>query len=1002
MKKTLSITLSLILLLINLTAAGEALAQGGFELRGTVGDESNAYLAAVTVTLEDEQGNKQTTVADDIGQFRFTNIKPGIYTISVEVEGFARFEEQIDLTTRRTAPFNIRLKVMITEQVEVKNEAGISPEPDKNLSAITLTEKDLEALPDDPDELLATLRQMAGAAGEEAAIYVGGFRERGGLPPKEAIQRININMNPFSAEYNEPGHARFEIITKPGSDTFHGGFNLSFNDESMNSRDPFASFKAPYQTRTYGGHLSGPIIRNRWGFFFDFYRTENDNNDVVNATVLDPVTFLPEPFFATIVAPTRNLNFSIRTDYLATKKHTLGFQFRHSENESRRGSGGGFNLPERGSITSSSENTIRFSLTTIATERAVNEMRLQLSRRRNDSLSITDAIAINVLDSFNGGGSQQFTDNENQNLDFTDTLTYTYKTHTIKAGFRAEGERLKNLNQSNFGGTFTFGRDFERNPDGSIIIGPDGAPIAISSIELYSRVVRGVPGYRPSQFSINRGDPFIGFSQWEMGWFIQDDWRVTPQFSLSYGVRHDFQTHLQDKINIAPRLSAAWSPKGTKNTIRVGGGIFNNWINTGITSDTIRLDGLHQQQFVIINPNFFTNVPPDLGGATPRQSTIRIKDEELNAPYTIRTDASFERQFPRRIFGAVTYRWIRGVHLLRSRNINAPVAINNGQPVLPFPGQGPIFQFESTGTSERHELSFNVRGQINPRFNFFGGYTLGHSRNDTDGAYSNPADPYDLSTEWGRDRNDSRHSMYAMVMTTLPWDVRVFTRMNAWSSRPFNIVTGRDNNRDSVFSDRPSFADPDDPGAIVTPFGTFNPDPRPGEEIIPRNFGEGPGFFTVSMGISKTIGFGAAPNNFPRMAAGQSQGQQSQQNTTQAQNQNQRGNRGGDGGRRGGGGGGSRAGAGSGGGGPQMMVQRGGGGGGMVMGGPFGGGARHKYNLTFGIDVNNIFNRFNPGPYNGTLTSPFFGIANRGVGGGGPFGGSGGARNIRASLRFNF
>jgi hypothetical protein len=117
MKKSLSITLSLILLLINLTAAGEALAQGGFELRGTVGDESNAYLAAVTVTLDDGQGNKYTTVADDVGQFRFTNIKPGVYTISAEVEGFAKFEEQIDLMTRRTTPFNIRLKVMITEQV---------------------------------------------------------------------------------------------------------------------------------------------------------------------------------------------------------------------------------------------------------------------------------------------------------------------------------------------------------------------------------------------------------------------------------------------------------------------------------------------------------------------------------------------------------------------------------------------------------------------------------------------------------------------------------------------------------------------------------------------------------------------------------------------------------------------------------------------------------------------------------------------------------------------
>jgi hypothetical protein len=86
-----------------------------------------------------------------------------------------------------------------------------------------------------------------------------------------------------------------------------------------------------------------------------------------------------------------------------------------------------------------------------------------------------------------------------------------------------------------------------------------------------------------------------------------------------------------------------------------------------------------------------------------------------------------------------------------------------------------------------------------------------------------------------------------------------------------------------------------------------------------------------------------------------------------------------------------------------MMIQRGGGGGGMVMGGPFGGGARHRYNLTFGIDVSNIFNRFNPGQYNGTLTSPFFGVANSsGGGGGGFFGGSNGARNIRASLRFNF
>ena len=352
-----------------------------------------------------------------------------------------------------------------------------------------------------------------------------------------------------------------------------------------------------------------------------------------------------------------------------------------------------------------------------------------------------------------------------------------------------------------------------------------------------------------------------------MGWFAQDDWRVSPQLSLSFGVRHDFQTHLQDKINFAPRLSIAWSDKGRKNTLRGGGGIFYNRLDTGITSETIRLDGLHQQQFVLTNPNFFTTIPIDLEGAVLLPLTIRVKAEDLNSPYTIMANASFERALPKNIFGSVTYQWIRGVHLLRSRNINAPIGISEGQPVLPFPGEGPILQFESTGLSERQELRFNVRGQLNQTMQFFGGYTLGFSKSDTDGAYSNPANPFDLSTEWGRDRNDARHSIFAGIMTTLPWGMRVNTFINASTGRPFNITTGRDNNRDNQFTDRPSFADASDPGAIVTRFGVFNPDPLPGDQIIPRNYGDGPGSFTVNMNFSKTFGFGPAPNNFPRMAA---------------------------------------------------------------------------------------------------------------------------------------
>lgn len=1024
MKRTIAISLSSLLLVVNLfglVAPRAAYAQGLFELRGTVVDETNAYIAAAPLTLDDGKGQKYTAVADDHGRYRFS-VKPGAYTLTVEVEGFAKFSEGLDLTGKPTGQHDIKMKVALAEQVEVKDSAAISVEPDRNLSAITLTEKDLEALPDDPDELLQTLKQMAGAAGgvDDAAVYVGGFRERGQLPPKEAILRININQNPYSAEFSERGDARIEIITKPGSDTFHGGFNFNFNDESLNARDAFATIRAPFQNRAYGGYFSGPIIHNRWGFFFDMQHTETDGNDFVNAIVLDPLTFLPTPFTATVLTPLRRTSFSIRTDYLASKKHTIGIQYRHSSNETTRGGGGGFTLPERGSNSSSHEDNLRLSFTTIASEHAVNEMRIQLSRRGSTSRGLTNDVAINVLDAFNGGGSQTFSNNSNQNLDFTDSLTYTHKNHTLKTGLRAEVVQPNNLSRSNFGGTFTFGQDFERTPLGGIIVGPDGASIPISPIELYSRVVQGVPGYRPSQFSINRGDPFIGFSQWEYGSFVQDDWKISKRFFLSYGMRHEFQTHLQDRLNFAPRFSLAWSAdKAGKSTIRGGGGIFYTYVDSGITSETIRLGGGHQENFVVQQPPFFENIPPTFeNGTTPRLPTTRRKEDGLNDPYTMIASVSYERQLPLKMFGSAGYTWMRGVHLLRSRNINAPTSFDNGVPVVPFPDQGPILEYESNGLSTRNQMNINVRTGFSQKISLFAGYTLASMHNNTDGSNSNPANPYDLVAEWGRAGGDIRHNVFVGGQVTVPFGVRLTPFITARSGAPFNITTGRDNNRDNQYTDRPSFANPGDPGAIETRFGTFNPSPLAGEQIIPRNFGQGPGFVSVNLGVSKTFGFGPAPNNF--RAATASRGSQTNGQDGQANAQgNQRGNRGtgtpnrstgtpnrgaGNTGR-GGGGGGAAGGGGFGGGGGGQVAIRGGGGGPnvMMMGG---GDVRHKYNLTISINASDIFNHVNLANYNGVLTSSFFGRANStvrsGFGGGGGFGGGTGSRRIDVSLRFGF
>jgi hypothetical protein len=994
MKRTIATAISILLLLTNLivlAAPGTAYAQGALELRGTILDETGAFIVAAPVVLDNGKGQKYSEQTNEQGKYRFGAVLPGVYTITVAVDGFATFTDQVDLSAKRNTPLDITLKVFIQDEVEVKTDTtGISTEPDKNLSAITLNEKDLEALPDDPDELLETLRQMAGATGGDASVYVGGFRERGRIPPKEAIQFIRINSNPFSAEFSETGFGRIEIITKPGSDKYHGGFSFRFNDESLNARNASAPSRAPLQSRNYSANLSGPIIRNRWGFFLDMDRRAVDENDVVNAIVLNPTTLAEEPFSTTVVTPSRNSNFSVRTDFLATKKFTLGLQYRFFKTESlNQGLGSGFDLPERAFNRSSREDTLRFSLMTIATEHAINETRFQFSRRTNRSQAITDAPAIIVQDSFNSGGNQGqlFSNNRNTNLEFTNDTTYSYKTHTFKVGFRAEGTQLDNFNRANFGGTFTF-----------------------FSNEQYRAVLEGTPGARPAQFMITRGNPATEFSQWEMGWFAQDDWRVSPTLTLSFGLRHEFQTHLQDKMNFAPRFGIAWVPDKKKlSTIRAGGGIFYSRLDSGITYDTIRLDGEHQLQFTITAPNFFPDIPDQLTGAIQRQPTTRVKDDHLNAPYTMMSTMGYERRLPRNIFASVNYTWLRGVHLLRTRNINAPIIgePGSGDAVLPFPGQGPILQYESTGFSNRHELRTMLRTSINPRFSLFTGYTISSTKSDTDGSGSSPANPFDLSNEYGRSGGDARHQVFFGGSVTLPWNMRLNPMVHIRSATPFNITTGRDNNLDTLFSDRPAFGTPGDPNTVVTRFGVFKLNPGPGDLIIPRNFGEGSGSVTANLGISKTWGFGPPIGNFPGARAAAGSGQPSTQGNQQAQNAggnqgrgdnpgrggNQRGGRNQDGGGGGGFGGGAPmirpgGGPGGGGGGGGMRGPGGGGGG----GGFFGDGGRNKYNLTLSVNVNNILNHTNFLNFSGNLQSPFFGIANR----------TAEARRITASMRFSF
>jgi hypothetical protein len=941
--RSLTLALSLFLLLpsLRLFASG----QDSLELRGTVADEKGGLIAGASLTIEDS--HKYATLTDEQGRYHFPEVLPGKYTLKVTAKGFATFTQQLDLTRQPNTPLNIVLKVFISDSMEVRNsQTIISTDPDQNLSAITLSGDELEFLPDDPDELLETLRMMSGTIGGPGttALYVDGFREGGRLPPKQAIQMIRINSNPFAAEFSEPGRGRIEITTKPGSDRLHGEFSLNFNDESLNARNAFAPARAPLQIRYYSGYFSGPIISNRWDFSVYAGRFEQDKNSVINAVTLNPSTLQPRPLVTTVLTPSRSTNFSFHTNYLLTKKHTLGFGYSYINEEGQnQGLQGGFDLPERGFKSSTRDDALRFSLTSIGSKRTVNQIRLQLKHHIIGEASLNTEPAILVLEAFNAGGNQGslFTNTMSNELQLTDNLAYVFKKHTFKAGFRADAVALEKINRSNFNGTFIFGTDFERDEKGVPVAGT-----TITPLEHYRRTLLGLPGYRPSQFSINRGDPFVGFSQWEIGWFVQDDWRITNRLALSYGFRHEFQTHLDDKLNFAPRFSIAWAPdKNRKSVIRIGSGIFYDYLNTRITLDTIMLDGRHQQHFIIPRPEFFPAIPADFSNETARSQTRRIKSPNLNSLYSILSTVSYERQLPWKLFGEVGYTWQRGVHLLRTRNINAPLS----EGIRPFPAEGPILQFESTGLSTGHELKLALQTNKSRRLMLFGNYTLSSTRSDADGAYLAPANSYDLSTEFGRTNSDQRHRVFVGGTVSAPWGLRISPFVFIASGRPFNVTTGRDNNSDTLFTDRPAFTKSDDPEAIITRFGIFNPNPRSSDQIIPRNVGEGPGQTTVNVNVSKTLHFNVPPTTGPGQAANAG-GQQANRG---------QGNR-------------------------------------DVSGGSatrdHASTEARPISLTLIIKAENLFNHTNFAVPNGVLTSPFFGRSNRAL----P------ARRIELALRFSF
>src|SRR5690349_14216434 len=396
-----------LVLFIILTAALAAGQQSRGTLRGLITDELGAAIVGANVTLTDATGAQKKTTTNGEGVYNFVGLAPGKYTLQAAATGFAPSESKdVDVTTARQS-VDLTLRVTIEEKVTV-NETPVSTEATNNANQTVIGGKDLDALPDDPDELAAALQALAGpSVGPNGGqIFIDGFTG-GSVPSKDSIREIRINQNPFAAENDQPS-ARIDILTRPGTDKFRGGASMNFNDESLNSRNPFAvtsSKRTPFQIRQYEMNVSGPLVAKKASFFFNFGRIETDDNELVRATVLDD-NLNPVEFGQAFLVPRRNTFLSPRLDYAINTNDTL--IVRYNFNRFRVAIQGvvGSSLPELAYHTIPTNQNIQVAETAILNPTTINETRFQFSHGRNEQIGNNSVPGLDVSGSFSAGGSQ--------------------------------------------------------------------------------------------------------------------------------------------------------------------------------------------------------------------------------------------------------------------------------------------------------------------------------------------------------------------------------------------------------------------------------------------------------------------------------------------------------------------------------------------------------------------------------------------------------------------
>ena len=811
---------------------------------GVVTDPSGALVPRAAVHIAARDGSfTHDLLADALGRFSLS-VLPGTYNLTVTAPGFEPFHKEVRVGTS-LVNVNARLVIAVAQSVvEVSGNANaMSTSGDANKDGLDLEGDSLAALSDDDATFQQQLLALAGDDGSHPPqVYVDGF-SGGRFPPKSTIREVKINQNPFSAAYESVGLGRIEIFTKPGTGSMHGSIAVYGDPSAFNSQNPFLHEAEPgyYRVHTVG-ELSGPIDK-KTSFFLSADYYDQQNNAIINAQSVNSTGGIYSLSEA-LPDPTQTEQYSARLDRQWSTNNTATGRYEFDRVIQTNGGLSQYILPSEAYNSTVTTQTLQLRNTQVVSSNAEIDSRFEWIRTRTDQNPVSTAPTIIVEGTVSAGGSpsQAYRDNQDQ-FEFQENGTYERGNHLIRAGGRYRLYRDANLSTAGFNGTFTF-----------------------TNLAGYQASVLGTPS--ASQFQLTTGKANFHVITGDAALWAEDEWQLRRNVTADLGLRFESQSAIPDHFDPSPHFGLAWALNQTSNktasvVLRIGSGIFYDRFPIADLMTAVRQNNPKlQQTYTVTNPDFFVNdIPPaaQLVAATP--PTIYRVAPGFRSEYEIDSGASAEFSLGKHGSISVTYLNKVQEHQWVSINANAPRADGT----RPYgTAAGNIYEFSSSAEGRGNWFYINPLIKISKDISVWGHFNFKRQNSDTFGETSFASNSYDIHQDYGRSPSDRHQAAYVGMNAGLKWGLRTGLFLTARAGSPFNITTGSDNNGDTIYNDRPSFATTaSNPANVMhTVYGDLDLDPQPGEKIIPVDYGHSAGpFVSLQLQASKTWKFGSRPSD---------------------------------------------------------------------------------------------------------------------------------------------